>query len=61
MKLKTLVTLCAELAVVAIWVAVGLAAHQSLDEHESKRKSAQAPQPSAAVAFTKIDDKHVKE
>jgi hypothetical protein len=61
MKLKTLVTVCAEIAVLAIWGAVGLAAHRSLDEHEAKRKAQASADVAGPVALVKIDDKHVKE
>ena len=60
MKLKTLLAVCAQLGVLALWAAVGVAAHRSLDEHEAKRKARETPPP-AAVAISKIADERVKE
>ena len=61
MTLKTLVTVCAELAVLAAWVVVGLAANRSLDEHEAKRKAQSAGAETPQMVLVKNDDKRVNE
>ncbi len=60
MKLTTLLTLLAEFAVLAIWAAVGLAANESLDQHEAERKAGEAAAAVAAVVLHQMDDKPVQ-